>query len=792
MSISSSTRKAGPYSGNGSTTAFPFLFKVFQASDLVVTLTDPYGTLTTQILTTQYSVSLNSDQDNNPGGTVTMVAAPATGYTLTLTSNVPATQPMVLTNTGGFFPTVINQALDRVTILVQQLMESVSRVVSLPVSVASGVSGTFPVPSASQLLGWNSTATALQNVDPTTLTVTGALNHTYSVFSGNGSTTVFTLGTAPGVPANMVVSISGVIQTPGSDFTVSGTTLTFTTAPPNGTTILAIYGQSFAQALPPFNREYYTPTAGQTLFSLVNQYSPGTNTLAVYVNGAKQIAGVDYTETSVSSVTFAMGLSTSDVVEFVLGTGINRTALDSSTVGFVPAGTNASNRSVQAKLREWVHIADFGGVADGVTDTTGALNAAIAASVASGTTTIRFSRGVYRFATKPNDITTPVNIVGEGKNTTYLVRDYSGTVASDGLFNFRAGASTAPTASSISDCALISEVGRSGGCLISLVQPATGDGCDWSRFNNLRLTTNGTSTHDYGFYLDGSARTSPLGLRSTWIEDCIVFGGALGAAYLKSVVNFNWNNTPTYIAGGAFGKIVLTGSASVNSYNARFTAPAIYGMDLDYAQHVLIDSSEMNGAVTNTANVLNVSARYNQTSGSTQNNWSNSNWISPGGVQNSLLMERGGGGNQWTARFNSSNMRSGMYTGGTSGQTFFGGNLTWSGSGNVFNFDKTGFAWFMGDTGSGRLAIGAISGSAGSDAGVTTTSDALRLDANGNVWPGRASASNMTNGFFYIPSAAGAPSGAPTAISGYVPMYYDSTNNQFYVYNGAWKKVTLA
>lgn len=67
----------------------------------------------------------------------------------------------------------------------------------------------------------------------------------------------------------------------------------------------------------------------------------------------------------------------------------------------------------------------------------------------------------------------------------------------------------------------------------------------------------------------------------------------------------------------------------------------------------------------------------------------------------------------------------------------------------------------------------------------------LSLDANGNIY-GTSGTTGMTNGFFYIPSAAGAPSGTPTAISGRLPMYYDSTNNNFYVYNTAWKKVTLA
>lgn len=49
----------------------------------------------------------------------------------------------------------------------------------------------------------------------------------------------------------------------------------------------------------------------------------------------------------------------------------------------------------------------------------------------------------------------------------------------------------------------------------------------------------------------------------------------------------------------------------------------------------------------------------------------------------------------------------------------------------------------------------------------------------------------MTTGFMRIAAAAGAPTGAPSAVTGTVPMYYDTTNNKFYIYNGAWKSVTL-
>jgi hypothetical protein len=52
---------------------------------------------------------------------------------------------------------------------------------------------------------------------------------------------------------------------------------------------------------------------------------------------------------------------------------------------------------------------------------------------------------------------------------------------------------------------------------------------------------------------------------------------------------------------------------------------------------------------------------------------------------------------------------------------------------------------------------------------------------------------SSTTGFFYLGAVAGTPTAAPpTTYSGTVPMVYDSTNNKLYVYNGAWKSVTLA
>jgi len=136
MTISSTNRKAGPYIGNGTATVFSFAFKVFAAADVeVVRLNVSTSVETVLALTTDYTVTLNQDQNANPGGNVTLVAgALATGFNLVITSDVENLQPTDLTNQGGFYPDVINAALDRATIQIQQLQLGVDRSAKLPIT----------------------------------------------------------------------------------------------------------------------------------------------------------------------------------------------------------------------------------------------------------------------------------------------------------------------------------------------------------------------------------------------------------------------------------------------------------------------------------------------------------------------------------------------------------------------------------------------------------------------------------------------------------------------------------
>lgn len=140
MTISSTTRKT-ILNGNDVATSFPFAFKVFSSSELLVVLTDADGIETELTLNSNYSVSLNADQDANPGGSVTypLTGDPlATGEKLTLASAIERLQESVdLQNGGGFYPSVIEAAFDRLVIMVQEITERLERTFYAPVSDAS-------------------------------------------------------------------------------------------------------------------------------------------------------------------------------------------------------------------------------------------------------------------------------------------------------------------------------------------------------------------------------------------------------------------------------------------------------------------------------------------------------------------------------------------------------------------------------------------------------------------------------------------------------------------------------
>lgn len=74
--------------------------------------------------------------------------------------------------------------------------------------------------------------------------------------------------------------------------------------------------------------------------------------------------------------------------------------------------------------------------------------------------------------------------------------------------------------------------------------------------------------------------------------------------------------------------------------------------------------------------------------------------------------------------------------------------------------------------------------------GGTAMSQKMRISGLGNIVAGAESAlaTGATDGFLYIPTVAGTPSGTPTAYTAKVPLVFDTTNSKLYIYTGgSWK-----
>lgn len=118
MSIENTSCRVS-YSGNDVTTDFATTFAFLAAAHLVVkTSTDGGTTWTTLTLDADYSVSGAGDPE--PGGTVTMGAAPASGTTLRIERHTPITQEAVLQTSGPLPSKTIIQAFDKLTMIAQE------------------------------------------------------------------------------------------------------------------------------------------------------------------------------------------------------------------------------------------------------------------------------------------------------------------------------------------------------------------------------------------------------------------------------------------------------------------------------------------------------------------------------------------------------------------------------------------------------------------------------------------------------------------------------------------------
>jgi hypothetical protein len=168
-------------------------------------------------------------------------------------------------------------------------------------------------------------------------------------FSGTGSQTAFTLSAAPANTSSILVAVSGVLQDP-TTYSTTGTTLTFSAAPPSGTGNISVrflgIPASGVTTTAYRTQTEFTATAGQTTFS-VPSYTPGF--IDVYRNGVL-LASTNFVATNGTTVVLNNAASSGDLVETV-------SFFVSSVINAIPAVAGAVTSSyllngsvTQAKL----------------------------------------------------------------------------------------------------------------------------------------------------------------------------------------------------------------------------------------------------------------------------------------------------------------------------------------------------------------------------------------------------------------------------------------------------------
>ena len=167
-------------------------------------------------------------------------------------------------------------------------------------------------------------------------------------FSGTGSQTAFTMTVAPANTSSIIVAVTGVVQDP-STYSVSSTTLTFSAAPPSGSSNISVryLGIPASGVTTTAYRTVTntTATSGQTSFTIPS-YTVGY--VDVYRNGV-YLPTSDYTATTGTTVVLATGATTGDTIttiSFYVSSVLNAIPATAGSVGstYIASGAVGSSQ----------------------------------------------------------------------------------------------------------------------------------------------------------------------------------------------------------------------------------------------------------------------------------------------------------------------------------------------------------------------------------------------------------------------------------------------------------------